>query len=560
MDKRNKNWTILATILIIICLLATSYYVFFYQENQPKKQEEKEIDDRVSPLTSQAVFFEINRIRRKGIIDHMMNSGSALGLRLVDPLARLVSKLPTPIDDSNIRAAVDGLRPGLGWREKPVFSYAGVFDGIEWIGTRIFFETWDTDYINHEVFQRVEEEQPTTEIEFRFTVDKGKRSLFGLRDTSQIIVDESFSIVYDFKTGRWAGDDYFNDSDGYGHFNGSKYEMWFNVRQTDFDADGIPWWTEVNVLGTDPTVDDSKLDPDGDGVPTSWEWKWGYDPNVWDNHTTLDPDKDGLQNTEEYFMKKWLANPYYPDIYIEADDMEEAPFELELRKEERKILKFIPKIRIRRVYDNWEYIFYEETQQMLMERFNEHGITVHIDDGCMGGGGESVPFHAGYGQSSGFGSEIYKNYFADERKGVFRYVMVGRGGGWCHPQDFRHYYDFIAVPTNEIFYKGCLSYALSQRARRIGQAVQVLHELGHSLGIMPDNITPGCDNTTIEAKEVWDDYESAMNYYKFGARLFDYSDGTHGENDANDWAIIDLTFFQRPSIEMEGLGPPASNS
>ena len=105
--------------------------------------------------------------------------------------------------------------------------------------------------------------------------------------------------------------------------------------------------------------------------------------------------------------------------------MEKAPFELELRKEERKILKFIPKIRIRRVYDNWEYVFHEETQQMLMERFNEHGITVFIDDGCMGGGGEFLPFHTGYGQSSGIGSEYYKNNFADEAL-VFIVSQIGK--------------------------------------------------------------------------------------------------------------------------------------
>ena len=92
--------------------------------------------------------------------------------------------------------------------------------------------------------------------------------------------------------------------------------------QEDYDHDGIPFWTEVNILGTDPTVDDSVLDPDNDGIPTSWEWKWDYDPWVWNDHNNLDPDLDGIENIEEYQMKKYFSDPYQPDIYIETDGME----------------------------------------------------------------------------------------------------------------------------------------------------------------------------------------------------------------------------------------------
>lgn len=45
-----------------------------------------------------------------------------------------------------------------------------------------------------------------------------------------------------------------------------------------------------------------------------------------------------------------------------------------------------------------------------------------------------------------------------------------------------------------------------------------------------------------------------MNYDYFVERLFDYSDGTHGEYDKDDWANLDIGFFQRPSTYMEGLG------
>ena len=107
---------------------------------------------------------------------------------------------------------------------------------------------------------------------------------------------------------------------------GETFEIWFNIYQIDNDGDFIPYWTEVNVLGTDPTVDDSKLDPDGDGAPTDWEWKWGFDPFTWDDHNNLDPDLDGIDNLEEYQMAKWFADPFIQNIYYEVDYMGKGGF------------------------------------------------------------------------------------------------------------------------------------------------------------------------------------------------------------------------------------------
>ena len=90
-------------------------------------------------------------------------------------------------------------------------------------------------------------------------------------------------LWYSIKTGHWMGDDW-NDNDptgfdpsGYGRLNGcddnSIYErdrdceLLFNIYQTDPDGDGIPSWTETNVYGTDPGVDDTGRDDDNDGVP-----------------------------------------------------------------------------------------------------------------------------------------------------------------------------------------------------------------------------------------------------------------------------------------------------
>jgi len=541
--KKSQNKMIIAVIIAAIIIISGLYYLAVTLPTEPEKKEEekeKEIIDKISPLTTQAVFLEIHRVRKKGIIDVMMKSGSDFFVNLLTPKD---IKIDSPKDYTKLSVikALEGLRPGKGWDQKPSYKYFAVLDGFEF-ESRQTYKKWDTGYINQQIFRNVEEEQETTEVELKIIENKVVKKFIGSSTTKKEM--DSFKVIYDFRTGRWEGDDYFNDSDGYGHYNGSNYEIWFTLHQTSADMDDIPWWVEVNVLGTDPTVDDSRLDPDGDGIPTEWEWKWGYDPNTFDNHSDLDPDQDGLQNDEEYFLSEWLANPYHKEIYIETDYMEKTP---------KKLFN-------RDGFDGWEHEFYEESQQMIIERFNEHGITVHIDDGCMGEGGDLLPFDKGTGvftQEKGVVAGFYANNFADERKGSFRYVMVLYGGGWCHPQDSNHFYDCIAVPHNRKFYINAIGYALTDRAKRIGQAVQVLHELGHSLGMNRGN-NPGIDNTSLREENSgsdypWFDYISVMNYDYFYLRYFDYSDGSHGENDVNDWDRIDLTFFQEPAKRMEGL-------
>ena len=529
--KKSFLIKVLAATVVIVLILSGIYAILIFEKKEENEEKPTEqIDDRISPLVNQAVFLEIHRIRRNGIIDQMENSGN-----------QFVKNLINRLNNYKIRLALDGMRPGKGWDDKPSFSYVAVLDDYTEEG-RETYNNWDTGYMNEVIWRNVEDEQPTALIEFTVMENVKTKKLF--RTTTSKVEREYFSVMYDFRTGRWDGDDYFNDTDGYGHFLGNNYEIWFTITQTSADEDTIPYWTEVNMLGTDPTKDDGKLDPDMDGIPTEWEWKWGYDPNKWDNHSTLDPDLDGLQNTEEYYMQEWLADPYSQQIYIEADYMAQTP----------------KKFRDKDGWDGWTHEFYYESQQMLIERFSQHGITVHIDDGRMEGGGDIVPFMRGggsYQQDSGVVAGLYANDFADERKGIFRYLVVAYGGGWCHPQDENHWYDCMAVPHNKVFFENQLGYAVKDRTIRIGQAVQVMHELGHSLGMLYAH-SPGVDNASSRNGDPpdypWWDYVSCMNYDYFWMRYLDYSDGSHGEHDTDDWSNLDLTFFQIPSEEMEGLG------
>ena len=507
----NKNLKITLSVLVIICLLTSSLFLYFdfltvkERTNGGKtvcdpgeESLEYELDDRISPLTNQGLTLEINRIRHRGLIDKIMKNR-------------------------------------VSWRNKPRFYVVTDIDNQKYSSHKEYgftYNTWDTISQEFRIIRDVKEEQKTSKVIITI-VEKGLLRL-------QNIEKEKIHITYDYRTGRWTGND-----DGHGHYVGKTFEIWFNLYQTDFDHDGIPYWTEVNVIHTNPRIDDSKQDPDKDGIPTSWEWKWGYDPHIWDDHTQLDPDIDGLENIEEYQMAKWFADPFSQDIYIEVDGMQKGG-----------------------LFDQ-EHVLSEETQQIIIERFCQHGINLYIDDGLPGrpvnGGGELLPHIPAISWDSGTMQQYYKHHFADERKGVFRYLLICHSGipmiAFSGNTEFNRF-DTIAVGT-------CIYQRfLTPQTQRLLVAAAVLHELGHTLSIAPYTIE-GCDNislfnikTTKQYIEEWGNYKSVMNYlYIANKNLVDYSDGNHGKADQNDWENFYLPFFQIENnvICEPGILPPATD-
>ncbi|MCJ7570610.1 MAG: hypothetical protein MUO82_01865, partial [Candidatus Thermoplasmatota archaeon] len=76
-----------------------------------------------------------------------------------------------------------------------------------------------------------------------------------------------------------------------------------------------------------------------------------------------------------------------------------------------------------------------------------------------------------------------------------------------------------------------------------------MHELGHTLGL---NWLLGHETGGYYPwQSLWwkaRPYKSVMNYgYMYGAiwNLVDYSDGSHGKNDFDDWSNIDFDFFEQ---------------
>jgi hypothetical protein len=339
--------------------------------------------------------------------------------------------------------------------------------------------------------------------------------------------DMDVDLTYSLKTGHWTGDDEISDPSGYGRLNGCDdgsvnkreldCELWFDIYQNDYDNDGIPYWTEVNVYGTDPEIDNTGEDADDDDVPIEWEWKWGYDPFESNNHNDIDLDDDGIDNEEEYLVSEWDSDPFRPDIYIELDQMEESP-------------------------DGIKSILTDGARELLYTALNRYNIALHIDDGNMGGG-EMIPFDEDV--SGAQLDSIYWNYFlhGDQnnwRQSVFRYGLI------------------VYWPGRAGFMFGSGAFVLSSRIteakvipkvekmRSMVYASVYMHELGHTLRIHNNGVdNGGTMNFWNPIYWLYGPYKSTMNY-RYTYRLVDYSDGSRVGADFNDWEQMDLARFQNP--------------
>lgn len=370
--------------------------------------------------------------------------------------------------------------------------------------------------------------------------------------------DDAYDIdlSYNLKTGHWSGDDWLNsfwgsiDPSGYGRLNGcddnSYYqnnrdcELWFDIYQNDFDGDGIPYWTEVNAFNTDPTVDNTGDDADKDGVPIEWEYKWGYflnidwenfswihdwkyDPFVWEDHENMDDDEDGLNNIEEYLTSQWGSNPSCKDLFVELDQMEAGP--------NGEAASLLP----------------ERSKELLRTAYNKHNLVYHLDDGSWeDSGSEMIPFDTNTTMSWGNQNSelmgIYDDYFLHDdpdnwRRGVFHYGVLVYQCSVANGNAFGS--NRYQISSNGLNEKAKLPYL----NRDIVFASAYMHECGHTLNIN----NPGVDDQN--SKFIWQlnwwkwrPYKSVMNYgYMF--LMVDYSDGSRGLNDFDDWHDMDLTYF-----------------
>jgi hypothetical protein len=351
---------------------------------------------------------------------------------------------------------------------------------------------------------------------------------------------DSLEIIYNIGTGIWSGDDYnTGDSSGYGRGcgsgDGSIYkdendcEIWFNIYQNDFDNDSIPYWIETNVYGTDPTVNDIGKDLDNDGVPIEWEHRWGFNPLLWEDHKHNDPDGDSLNNTEEYVTSNYGSDPYRKDIFLEVDFME-----YENNSAQIETLK--------------------KAGELVKNPYHRRNIIFHLDIG-EGDGGEVIPSD----NESSFEEliELYKNYFIHNnsqswKRGIFHYALIVEYctlGAFGFSADVWPYWGYIRG-TN------CFAIGKTTIQKKVNFfrttdeniiACLFVHEMGHNFGLRFGKPW-GCDirgssNPFRLSFWIFRNYKSVMNY-RYTYFILDYSDGSHGRRDYDDWAHLDLTWFE----------------
>lgn len=343
-----------------------------------------------------------------------------------------------------------------------------------------------------------------------------------LLDISPIYGKYDADMVYSVATGHWTGEDYLGDPSGYGRLNGcddgSIYknegdcELWFDIYQNDYDGDGIPYWMEVNVYGTDPEVDDTGIDYNCNGIPIEWEWRWGYDPFEYINHTELDPSGDAISNYEKYLTRDYGSDPFRKEVFVKMDIMEEGP-------------------------NGEKSYFPNESLELLYTTFNRQNIILYIDTG------EKVPFYdkPNYSQIM----DIYNNYFIKDeneswRENVFHYAIILYNLTEGTPPGFAFRRNAFIL-SSEILEEFCKNPFFG--SRNVIYASCFIHELGHTFGFWP---IPGHNRRSIYPWQplYWYNlaYKSCMNY-GWMYMLVDYSDGSAVAPDLNDWERINYRYF-----------------
>lgn len=270
------------------------------------------------------------------------------------------------------------------------------------------------------------------------------------------------------------------------------------------------------------------LDSDLDGAPNEWEEKWGYDENKWDDHSNLDPDEDALTNIEECFAEQYGANPFQKDLFIEFDWTATLDAGLTNKPPENLIDK-------------------------MKQRFAEHNVSLHVDTGELGGG-EELPYKDSFYYN--FLKDIYWEYFLNNdlnnpRKNIFHYGLICNYGpgngfafiGWAHLNSFCISGQMLA-DSNPNYERGQLVVTGS------------MHETCHTLGLFADDFG-GNDNRASVLPWFWEywkywNYKSCMNY-RYTWDILDYSDGTHGSGDFNDWGNLDFQFFKNTSYGQSSI-------
>jgi parallel beta-helix repeat protein len=275
-----------------------------------------------------------------------------------------------------------------------------------------------------------------------------------------------------------------------------------------------PWPEQLSLPGNDT---------DGDGAPDWWETQWGYNPYVWDDHAHLDPDGDALTNLEECYMASANASPFHKDVFLEFDWVTSAQSGVTNKPQDANL-------------------------SAMITAFANHNITLHVDTGNLGGG-EEIPVHPYVTFSDVV--NVYWDYFLhnnlnNPRQRIFHYGLV------CDHSDGNGYAVFGWDNLNAFIIAAQQLVTKQPRYQRDWLIVcGSMHELGHTFSLVAKRFI-GIDNmlsTKIRYKEFWQciPYRSVLNY-QYTYSFLDYSDGSRGGHDFNDWKTLDFSFFKNTNF------------
>jgi len=202
-----------------------------------------------------------------------------------------------------------------------------------------------------------------------------------------------------------------------------------------------------------------------------------------------------------------------------------------------------------------------ESYDLIRDSHAKHNIVWHIDDGRLGGG-EIIPYKADLQEYDL--DQFYWKYFMHQdannwRRGVFHWGIIGYNvtqiTGFTFGSRIGQMFAIDCFYLPALFLNSQVKIIPlfsslvrktfnNEKQRALIYAGVIMHETGHSLGLN----CPGVDcHDGLWPWQVnywrYGPYRSVMNYRYVYSDLVDYSDGSRGKNDWNDWATIDLTNF-----------------
>jgi hypothetical protein len=184
----------------------------------------------------------------------------------------------------------------------------------------------------------------------------------------------------------------------------------------------------------------------------------------------------------------------------------------------------------------------------------------HFDTGELNGG-ELVPFDSLISIDEVI--PLYNQYFLHNdsttwRRGVFHYgiyVYSTKPNGYGFSGDVEPFMGYLPGTNSFIISSKQMEKndRISSKSLEYFYAAATMHEMGHTMGIRNGH-PPGCDVQL--SKYPWQPgwwiyrtYQSIMNYH-YTYRIFDYSDGSHGIRDFDDWSNLNLSHFEIPEIDV----------